>query len=226
MTGAWPETGGLACAAGIAAVLADLYLGSPSRRTSRGPGGESQDAVRRQRALSGWPRPALVGGAAVIASAAVGARIGPVLPAAACCCVVAASSALTACDLDERRLPDTITLPALGLTLVLLGAASWQAHDPKPLIRAVLAAAVSAGFFLALALATRAVGGGDVKLAALTGLPLGWLGWQHLVLGILAGLVLAALAAGILLAAHRISRRDPIPLGPFLAAGALMGMLA
>ena len=54
----------------------------------------------------------------------------------------------------------------------------------------------------------------------------GWLGWNHFVLALLSGLLLAALTAAVLMATRRISRRDPLPLGPFLLAGALIGVLA
>lgn len=45
-------------------------------------------------------------------------------------------------------------------------------------------------------------------------------------LALLSGLLLAALTAAVLMATRRISRRDPLPLRPFLLAGALIGVLA
>jgi leader peptidase (prepilin peptidase) / N-methyltransferase len=163
---------------------------------------------------------------AFAASALVYSRIGWTAPLPAACCLCVAGPPLAASDLSEHRLPDKLTLPAIALTAVLLSAASWHLDDFAALGRAAIAAAAAASFFLALALITRQVGGGDVKLAVLTGMLPGWLGWNHIVLSLLAGLLLAALTAGVLMATRRISRRDPLPLGPFLLAGALIGVLA
>ena len=160
------------------------------------------------------------------ASVVVYARIGWTAPLPAACCLCAAGPPLAATDLTEHRLPDKLTLPAMALTAALLITASWQNDDFEALGRTAIAAAAAAVFFLALALITRQVGGGDVKLAALTGMLPGWLGWNHFVLALLSGLLLAALTAGVLMATRRISRRDPLPLGPFLLAGALLGVLA
>jgi leader peptidase (prepilin peptidase)/N-methyltransferase len=98
--------------------------------------------------------------------------------------------------------------------------------DFAALGRAAIAAAAVGGFFLALALITRQVGGGDVKLAVLTSTLPGWLGWNHFVFALLSGLLLAAITATVLIATRRIARRDPLPLGPFLLAGTLVGVLA
>jgi leader peptidase (prepilin peptidase) / N-methyltransferase len=154
----------------------------------------------------------------------------PLLPAEddrpqAACCLCAAGPPLAASDLAEHRLPDKLTLPAIAATAALLTSASWQLSDFAALARGCSSAA-AAVFFLALALITRQVGGGDVKPSAFTGMLPGLLGWNHCVLALLSGLMLAALTAGVLMATRRISRRDPLPLGPFLLAGALIGVLA
>jgi leader peptidase (prepilin peptidase)/N-methyltransferase len=61
---------------------------------------------------------------------------------------------------------------------------------------------------------------GDVKLAGLLGLFLGWLGWDALVLGAAAGFVVQAAVALVLLAARRIGLRGELPFGPAMLAGA------
>jgi leader peptidase (prepilin peptidase) / N-methyltransferase len=129
-------------------------------------------------------------------------------------------------DLAEHRLPDKLTLPAIALTAVLLATASWHLDDFAALGRAAIAAAAVAVFFLALALIARQVGGGDIKLAALTGMLPGWFGSNHFVLASLSGLLFAAVTASVLIASRGISRSDPLPLGPFLLVGALLGVLA
>jgi leader peptidase (prepilin peptidase)/N-methyltransferase len=153
-------------------------------------------------------------------------RIGWTAPLPAACCLCAAAPPLAATDLAERRLPDKLTLPAIAVTAVLLIAASWHLDDFAALARAAIAAVAAGAFFLMLVLITREVGGGDVNLAVLTGMLPGWLGWDHFVPALLSGLLLAALTAALLIATRRMSRRDPLPLGPFLLAGALLGVLA
>jgi leader peptidase (prepilin peptidase)/N-methyltransferase len=98
--------------------------------------------------------------------------------------------------------------------------------------RAWLAAlAVTAGL-LALALITPSgLGKGDVKLAPALGLYLGYLGWGAVLIGVVAGFVLGALAALGLLARDALARkplsgalRQSLPFGPFLLLGTLVGL--
>jgi leader peptidase (prepilin peptidase) / N-methyltransferase len=229
MTGLAFAGGALACAVtAIAAVAADQFSVHPLRAgaaSDEEQGGTSaaSDTGPRRLAVS---RTLAIALSAVTASALVYARIGWTAPLPAACCLCAAGPSLAATDLTEHRLPDKLTVPAIALSAALLTAASWHLGDFAALGRAAIAATAAATFFLALALITRQVGGGDVKLAVLTGMLPGWLGWNHLVLALLSGLLLAALSAGVLMATRRISRRDPLPLGPFLLAGALLGVLA
>lgn len=70
------------------------------------------------------------------------------------------------------------------------------------------------------------MGFGDVKLALTAGAVLGWYGWPTLMLGTFAGFLLGALYGGALLVARRADRKTAIPFGPFLIAGAFLGVLA
>jgi leader peptidase (prepilin peptidase)/N-methyltransferase len=72
----------------------------------------------------------------------------------------------------------------------------------------------------------RGMGFGDVRLAFVLGLFLGWLGYSHVVLGLFAGFLLGSVAGIVLVVGRRRSRKDAIPFGPFLAAGALLAVLA
>jgi leader peptidase (prepilin peptidase)/N-methyltransferase len=69
------------------------------------------------------------------------------------------------------------------------------------------------------------MGFGDVKLALGIGAVLGWYGWGTLLLGTFAGFLLGALYGGTLVVARRAGRRTTIPFGPFLIAGAYLGLL-
>jgi leader peptidase (prepilin peptidase)/N-methyltransferase len=79
--------------------------------------------------------------------------------------------------------------------------------------------------FLALALISpSALGMGDVKLAALLGLYLGWLGWGAVLAGAVAGFVVQAVVAVALLAARRVRRDSELPFGPAMLVGAAVVM--
>jgi leader peptidase (prepilin peptidase)/N-methyltransferase len=130
---------------------------------------------------------------------------------------------LTGVDLQHRLLPNRVVLPALagGAVLLLLPALADGAWDQ--LLRAALGAAALFAAYLALALVSPGgLGMGDVKLAALLGLYLGWLGWAAVVLGALAGFVVQAAVALALLATRRIGLRGELPFGPAMLAGAAL----
>lgn len=229
MTGAELAGGALACAVtAITAVAADRFSVRPLRAgvasdQAQGDTLTASDTGTRRLAAT---RTLVVTLCAVTASALVYARIGWTAPLPAACCLCAAGPPLAATDLAEHRLPDKLTLPAIAVTAVLLTTASWHLGNFAGLGRAAIAAAAAGAFFLALALITRQMGGGDIKLAVLTGMLPGWVGWNHFVLALLSGLLLAAATAAVLITTRRMSRRDQLPLGPFLLAGALLGVLA
>ena len=134
--------------------------------------------------------------------------------------------ALAAIDISVQRLPDRLTLPAYPVLVALLAVAAVSGHDLAALGRALLGGlALAAGYLLLGLVRPGQLGGGDVKLAGLAGLVLGWLGWAAVLLGAALGFVLAALASLVLLAAHRITLRGAISFGPFLLAGALLTIL-
>ena len=138
--------------------------------------------------------------------------------------VAAAGVALFVIDLDTHRLPDAIVLPSYPVVGVPLLASG----DLGPAPRALLAGGLWLGLYGLLWLGTggRGMGLGDVKLAGLLGLVLGWLGWGPAVVGLFAGFAVGALVGGGLLAAGRVTRGAPIAHGPFLLAGAALGVFA
>jgi leader peptidase (prepilin peptidase)/N-methyltransferase len=163
-------------------------------------------------------------------AAAVGAlawRFAGTPEVAAYCVLGALGVALAAIDLQVQRLPDRLTLPAYPALLALLVVAALVGHEAWPLARAVLGGLALGGTYLLLGLIRPGgIGGGDIKLAGLAGLALGWLGWPAVLGGGALGFVLAAVAGLILLAARRITLHSHISYGPFLIGGALLVMLA
>ena len=80
--------------------------------------------------------------------------------------------------------------------------------------------------YLAMALAyPGGMGFGDVKLAGVLGLHMAWLSWDVLLGGALAGFLLVALVALVLLAAGRVTLSSELPFGPFMLLGALLGII-
>jgi leader peptidase (prepilin peptidase)/N-methyltransferase len=135
--------------------------------------------------------------------------------------------ALAAIDLSVQRLPDRLTLPAYPVLIALLAVAAVAGHDLATLGRALLGGLVMAGGYLLLGLVRPGqLGGGDVKLAGLAGLVLGWLGWRAVLTGAALGFVLAGVASLALLAARRVTLRSAISFGPYLLGGALLAILA
>ncbi len=132
---------------------------------------------------------------------------------------------LAAVDIAVLRLPDLLLLPTVGAVVALFGAAVAVTADPVPMFRAVSAAALLGAVYALLALLPgNALGFGDVKLAALLGAPLGWLGWSTVLRGAVLPVVLGGLGALALLATGRIRRSAPIPFGPALVGGFLLAI--
>ena len=65
------------------------------------------------------------------------------------------------------------------------------------------------------------MGFGDVRFSFLLGCFLGWLSWWHVAFGLFAGFLYGAVVGVALMALGKRGRRQHIPFGPFLAAGAL-----
>jgi leader peptidase (prepilin peptidase)/N-methyltransferase len=134
---------------------------------------------------------------------------------------------LVVIDLDTRRLPHAITGSAFAACLVLLGVSCLLGADWGHLLRAVIGAAVLFGFYTLLRLARPdGMGGGDVRLAGVTGLMLAWLGWSSLAVGAFAAFLLGGLYGIALIAARRAGRRSAVPFGPWIVAGAWIGVFA
>ncbi len=131
---------------------------------------------------------------------------------------------LLATDLDQRLLPDIITLPAIPLVLVVTLAGANPLLDPASLpLAAVVAVAVPAGLaLLAIPFGAGAIGMGDLKLLLSVGL---LAGPMRLVTGVVYGALLAGVVIVILLVARRITLHTYVPFGPFLIFGAMWAIL-
>jgi leader peptidase (prepilin peptidase)/N-methyltransferase len=121
-------------------------------------------------------------------------------------------------DLERRTIPNRIVLPAWLVVLVVR-----VALDPDRWAEWLVASVAAGAFFLVFALAKPgALGLGDVKLALLIGALLGWDVIPALLIGTLGS---AAVAIALLIREGGAARKRTIPLGPFLAAGAIVTVL-
>jgi leader peptidase (prepilin peptidase) / N-methyltransferase len=171
-------------------------------------------------ACCAWTRQRpILGVVAVALAAAVLARYGAGAPGLIAAGASVVLVVLSAIDIEERRLPNVIVLPAATVILVArLATASghWRLWLTATLLPA-LVLLLFALFYPA------GLGMGDVKLALLLGATLG----SGVLIGLLAGTVGAALVGLYLLSRHgAAARRRALPFAPFLAFGALVVLLA
>jgi leader peptidase (prepilin peptidase)/N-methyltransferase len=139
---------------------------------------------------------------------------------------VVALVVLFATDLDQRLLPDVITLPMVvyAIGIYVLGASPFLATT-EDVLWAIGAAIVVpiAMYLLSIPFGQGAIGLGDLKLLISVGL---FAGSGLLFYALVAGALLAGLTVGLLLFVRRISLKSFVPYGPFLIAGTLWAILA
>ncbi len=158
--------------------------------------------------------------------AAVGARFAHSWALPAYLLLAGALVALSAIDLEHYILPNRILYPTDAAAIVLLAIASAATHDWGAFGRSLLAGAIAfAVFFVIHVVSPRGMGFGDVRLAFLLGLALGWLGWGEVAGGLFAGFLYGAVIGVVLIAVKIRGRKQQIPFGPFLATGAMTFVL-
>lgn len=129
-------------------------------------------------------------------------------------------------DARTHRLPNRIVLSTLGCLLALVAVDTLATGQGAPLVRALLGMVILGSFYAVLRALSRAgMGGGDVKLAAVIGLVLAWHGWEALAIGAAAAFVLGALYALVLILLRRADGSTRIAFGPWMIAGALLGVV-
>lgn len=139
--------------------------------------------------------------------------------------LAAISVALVLIDVDTHRLPNVLTLPSYVVGVALLLAASALGGEWGALLRAVASMAILVAAYLIMAIVYRGgMGLGDVKLAGVIGLFLGWIGWGSLLVGAFSAFLLGGIFGVILLLSRRANRRSGIPFGPWMVIGAAVGV--
>ena len=188
--------------------------------------GRGQRAVIARYAPAGPPRLTAEITTAVLLGA-LAARVHPGLLLAAACWLAVCAVPLAFIDAAVQRLPDPLTAAAFAGTALLLLAAAAVGGQWHALTVAILGGVALTGFYLLLMLINPGgMGMGDVKTAASAGTVLAWSGWPVLIAGGIAGFLLAAVCGIALLATGRVTRKQHIPFGPFMLAGAFAVILA
>ena len=132
---------------------------------------------------------------------------------------------LLAIDLDQRLLPDLITLPLIVIALVAaVSGVDPLVHDAFGIAGAIgIAIVLPLGMWLiSIPFGVDAVGVGDLKLLVSVGLLEGLV---RTITGIVVGALVGGIVLGALMVARRIGRHTFVPYGPFLIVGAFWGVL-
>jgi leader peptidase (prepilin peptidase)/N-methyltransferase len=139
------------------------------------------------------------------------------------CLLAAGLVALSAIDFEHKLLPRTVLYVTAGISGVLLVLASLPSHRLHDLLVAAIGGAIClVGFLVIWFVAPRAMGFGDVRLAALGGAALGWLGLGAVAVGMLGAFVFAGVPAIMMLASGKADRKTAIAFGPYLALGTVV----
>ena len=118
-------------------------------------------------------------------------------------------------DLKHYLIPDKIIYSAIIITLLNFWVLRAQIYNP------FLAAFLASGFFLSLVLISKGkwLGLGDVKLAVLMGLVLGW---PNILLSLFLAFMSGAMVGLGLIIAGKKSIKSQIPFGPFLSGATIL----
>jgi len=133
---------------------------------------------------------------------------------------------LSVIDLEHFLLPNRVVYPTGVTVLALLGLAAVGDDAGSAFVRALLGGATAFVGLLVLHLVSpRSLGFGDVRLAFVLGVALGWLGWGEVALGLFLGFFYGAVVGVGLIVTRLRTRKDHVPFGPFLAAGTITVVL-
>ena len=162
---------------------------------------------------------------AILAAPHTRGLVGGLLVLAAFLYLAAVSVALALIDIDVHKLPNQIVLPAYAVGAALFTAASIVSSDYSVLLRAGVAmAALFLAYYLMAFVYPAGMGLGDVKLAGVLGLYLGWVGWGAVIVGALGAFILGGIYAFVLILGKRANRKSGIPFGPWMLVGAWLGI--
>lgn len=126
-------------------------------------------------------------------------------------------------DWRLRLLPTALIAPSYLVLAVLVLAAGVLDRDGGALLGALYGWLGVFGFYWLLWRFTPGMGYGDVRLAGLVGMALGYFGWTPLLVGVYAGFLLGVLA-WVPMRLFRLTQDRSYPFGPFMLLGVLVAV--
>lgn len=207
----------------------------PAPRTPRAPA-EGDDGAVAPAAEPDAPVPvappargreqALAAAATALVFLGAAIRFGPVPALAPYCVFFCGLVLLSTTDLRVWLVPRAILYPWLALVAVGLLGASWAGDDWHPMgVGALCGVGAFAVFFAVWFVYPKGMGFGDVRLAGVIGLALGWLGPWHVYVGFLAAFVFGVVVGVVVMAVTGTGRKTRLPFGPALSLGAVVAVL-
>ncbi len=167
----------------------------------------------------------------IAVSALIGWRVGWTWPLAAHLVLGFVSVCVVLIDYRLHKIPTKLVYPAAAVAALALFVAAVADDTMSSFVRAGLGGLLASAFLWMLVLFVPAgMGQGDARLSLLVGMLLGWHGWQHIYIGLLAGFMFGSVFGIALVIAKRLSARTKvrdglktqIAFGPYLCAGALL----
>jgi leader peptidase (prepilin peptidase)/N-methyltransferase len=140
-------------------------------------------------------------------------------------CLAAALVALVWIDLHEQRLPREITYTAFVISSIVIVIAGLVDDERDKIFDAFLGAGIALAIMGVIYLASRGgMGDGDVRLAPLLGLHLGYLNPAIVPVGLFFGFLIGAVVGVVMMITSKAGRKTALPFGPFLAAGTVLAV--
>ena len=129
-------------------------------------------------------------------------------------------------DITTHRLTRSVTMRAAFVGGPLLSIAAIANNQPGKIGVMALSFTAALLTFMALSLASkRGIGAGDVRLAAVVAMFLGYLGAQYVFQGLALGFIIGGVVALLLLITRKANRNTRIAFGPYICIGAMAVVL-
>jgi len=129
-------------------------------------------------------------------------------------------------DLKHYIIPDSVIYPAILISVIwyLISGIFLNIYTKYEILNTIYSALGAAAFFLLIVLISRGkwMGVGDIKLAFLMGL---LLGWPNILVALFSAFFIGAIIGTGLIAAGRKKLSSEVPFGPFLVTGTFLAML-
>ncbi len=129
-------------------------------------------------------------------------------------------------DITTHRLTRSVTMRAAFVGGPLLSVAAISNNQPGKIGVMAFSFIATLLTFMTLSLASkRGIGAGDVRLAAVLAIFLGYLGAQYVVQGLTLGFLLGGVVALLLLISRKATRNSRIAFGPYICIGTMAVVL-